>query len=778
MWSDDGDASALMICLDPKLLASIPDAAFQVPVQARRDEQSLEQKARATALFAQRNFAHAAAAFTAAMLSSDEMSEVYSVCVANRALCNLHASNLLMAQSDISYARFLDRYPTATKYKVALYAGKIAQQLAQHADALLYFDEAISLLQTSRESTAQRETIGAEIQALILISTRSQSTLASASIGSTQLAASSATRPSAIVDPRALDKCTLTPGIEPNSSAIAGRGLFTTIPQPNSAHILTEQPFAWLANQTAGSDGLCDFCLGKAENAIPCSQCPMIYCSLKCRMAARVTYHWMECGLPIFHQQPHPDVSQLALRVLARVLSDALRRVSSPVATESVRDATSAQFPAAEIPLRRFLDFLHTFERPPPQLDQSHHFPHHLQLFNELCEQHSSEDALSTQPSTVLMDSVVLGVALSRHCGSLSGAPGRLWGHRLEAQQEILRTVPNLAWLSQIFEATGDGFNTSNLAMALHKISLKIRANAFAIKSLTTSPREASRIQEIKDRHLGQGLYLMGSHVNHACNPNSIASFQQTTLTISTTRDIPRAAEISISYGPLSSRVASARLRGEWLAEKFGFACLCPDCVTDKAKPSQDAPPQMLRELESGQNDVLCSCQGVYSVRSSTAGIFICSKCGQPPSVAVLESLSGQFARARSQFESAETATKDALSLYLQAAASFETFLGPCSLELGRVHDRIAQCQAETGAFDHAVRHLKKSLFAVLAKFGEHSIEAANETIKLAHLCLRASNMKEAQESTRLAIARAERFPSLRADADELKSISSQFLSP
>ncbi|KAK9498342.1 hypothetical protein O3M35_002996 [Rhynocoris fuscipes] len=77
--------------------------------------------------------------------------------------------------------------------------------------------------------------------------------------------------------------------------------------------------------------------------------------------------------------------------------------------------------------------------------------------------------------------------------------------------------------------------------------------------------------------NLGTGIYLGASTIDHSCEPNAVAVFRRTTITIRTIKDIPdfKWSKVRISYIDVLKQTDERKLA---LSEQYYFLCDCPRC--------------------------------------------------------------------------------------------------------------------------------------------------------------------------------------------------------
>ncbi|KAG5978505.1 hypothetical protein E4U55_006150 [Claviceps digitariae] len=94
-------------------------------------------------------------------------------------------------------------------------------------------------------------------------------------------------------------------------------------------------------------------------------------------------------------------------------------------------------------------------------------------------------------------------------------------------------------------------------------------------------------------------VFLETSRINHACDYNSLVSFNNRIqrLTVHVLRDIPAGKEITISYiNPLADR----KTRQESLLAKWGFTCSCDLCsLPEEESQKSDERLEQIQYLEA-----------------------------------------------------------------------------------------------------------------------------------------------------------------------------------
>ena len=92
-------------------------------------------------------------------------------------------------------------------------------------------------------------------------------------------------------------------------------------------------------------------------------------------------------------------------------------------------------------------------------------------------------------------------------------------------------------------------------------------------------------------------IFDLSSRLSHSCSPNAVHRFDPTRLafTLTAMRDIPRGAEVTISYYPLDVLLLPRDDRRSAVAEHRGFVCACEVCRQGDAQASNDRRQRIQR---------------------------------------------------------------------------------------------------------------------------------------------------------------------------------------
>lgn len=167
-------------------------------------------------------------------------------------------------------------------------------------------------------------------------------------------------------------------------------------------------------------------------------------------------------------------------------------------------------------------------------------------------------------PELDVLDTVDLLLALQLLPGSLDDLdPGM---HDPMYDTQIERVCCRLFYMS-----------SPHIQKALTRTLGQLRCNSFAVKQ-----------SHEQDGIRGKAIYLTGSMINHACDPNALVFFNDhdNSIHIRTCRSINKGEGIFISYGPLANREPSILKRKEKLQQRYFFDCQCDACQQESVTSS------------------------------------------------------------------------------------------------------------------------------------------------------------------------------------------------
>ncbi|CDH51818.1 predicted protein [Lichtheimia corymbifera JMRC:FSU:9682] len=243
---------------------------------------------------------------------------------------------------------------------------------------------------------------------------------------------------------------------------------------------------------------------------------------------------------------------------------------------------------------------------------------------------------------------------------------------------------------------------------ALGRTLGQIRCNSFAVKQ-----------SHDQDGIKGKAIYLTGSMINHACDPNALVFFddQDNSIQIRTCRSINKGEGIFISYGPLASREPSIIKRKEILQQRYFFDCQCDACR---------------QVITSSPQQRFIKCQACMTGRLERNQ----ARCEECHCAYDWDELTKQ--EQRIEMYLARDAFEQALKIQRQIYDKDAHIIG-------QTLDQLAHFYAMRGSFKESAKYSRESLAIVCKTFGPESIEAAEEMLKLSTLLFNANLPQEAK---------------------------------
>ncbi|XP_071504895.1 SET and MYND domain-containing protein 4-like [Diadema antillarum] len=491
-------------------------------------------------------------------------------------------------------------------------------------------------------------------------------------------------------------------------------------------------------------------------NKARCLQCTRArYCCNECRTEAWDSYHSSECAAQDLLEQLD-EFSRLSLRILlvagkAEVMRQVtVGNVSSPSSSASLSSSSTSS--CAENEASRQVQSL----ADPPQPSSTS---------SSISSSSSSLSVSSSSPSSTQMlglspDGIYLADYHSvchLEARSANHKPAELCHHAMTSI--VLAKCFHQKLISPVaMETLSEDDLISRLAqlLFLHARQLKINSHAITevVSGKGSNPAGKSvggTVQETSQVRVGTAVYPTASLMNHACEPNVIASFHRGIVSIRTTRDISRGEEIQHCYGPHARRMPTAER--QWaLIDQYGFRCDCKACSKDQQPLSQ--------EMET-----LYKCPGcghplyVDATAHSRLGLCTAEACGKEVSlerameeedraVALLSRLDEIFSSSGVD----PPHIHDLISKARSCLGVLEGILVPHHMSLATAYDFIGKCHAALGEFHEAGTWLSRSLPIVERVYGSESVELAHELFKLAQIHFNGKEVQPALSATNRAL--------------------------
>ncbi|KAF4108346.1 SET and MYND domain-containing protein 4 [Onychostoma macrolepis] len=531
-------------------------------------------------------------------------------------------------------------------------------------------------------------------------------------------------------------KTCISPGVSVYFSPEKGRHILTTENKPAGEVVLEDEAFCCVLIpgnklntmiKKAGKmfnteDRYCHHCLSQSLSFVPCPNCSYVrYCGESCQKDAWERWHQWEC--PVGADLLAIGVlGHLALRVALKAGQNEVKRVKESTSQE---DHVTCSSYKSDLPVKLSLG-------DPCRESSDHtdcyHGNSYMGIYSLLphVAQHS--------PSSRFLLAVTTAVLYMR---LQSGPPPEMWAS-CEDEGESGTWQPEMSMLG---------------ATALRHM-MQLRCNAQAVTAVMVKEESGMAVQSSSEIRIATAIFPVLSLLNHSCSPNTSISFTtgcQTdplnqfgcseghidhletshsgvTVTVRASKDLTPGQEILHCYGPHCSRM-EVNERQRLLLEQYYFHCNCQACQRDLIEGSQNATENAAQGLK---------CVKCGKPLQSFMDRYICSglSCGhQITSADVQNKLRGLQCLLDEAFHLIERDRFDeALKNLKSATSQANSILTETHPLQGELADATARVYATTGEWSLAASHLKRSIVAIQAQFGEDSIELGQQLFKLTQL--------------------------------------------
>jgi len=227
-------------------------------------------------------------------------------------------------------------------------------------------------------------------------------------------------------------------------------------------------------------------------------------------------------------------------------------------------------------------------------------------------------------------------------------------------------------------------------------------SNAHAVTSLLETEGEVAQVR------LATGIYPSASMMNHSCVPAIINSFQGIRLVVRAVAPLSAGAEVTNCYGPHYRRHEWAE-RQEMLSSQYSFRCSCTACRDTKERG-------FFKQFTASKCQ---QCEGPVIEK-------VCTSCEKSDTHEKSCNLANLVNSALSNPENVFS-----LRMYEKGLSKV---LYKHNDNLARIRDMLARAEALKGNFEEAEKFLRLSIATVKVRYGEKSIEYANELLKLSDI--------------------------------------------
>lgn len=563
-------------------------------------------------------------------------------------------------------------------------------------------------------------------------------------------------------------------GVSVYFSPEKGRHILATENKPAGEVVLEDEAFCYVLipsnklntetknkGETFDTEDLhCHHCLCQSLSFVSCPNCSYTrYCRESCRKDAWERWHQWEC--PIGADLLAIGVlGHLALRVALKAGQDEVQRVKENSSDLSQEDHVTCSTYKSDLPVQ--LSLGGCCREVSDHID-CYHGNSYMGIYSLL--PHVAQQS----PGSRFLLAITMAMLYRRLQG---GPPPDMWA---SCKDEGFSGIwqPKMSMLG---------------ATALRHM-MQLRCNAQAVTAVRVKEESGMAVQSSSEIRIATAIFPVLSLLNHSCSPNTSISFTtgfQTnpfsqfgcseghidhpgsshcgvTVTLRASKDLTAGQEILHCYGPHCSRM-EVKERQRHLLEQYFFHCNCQACQTDLLEGNQNAKENATPGLK---------CVKCEKPLQSRMDRYMCSlpSCGhQITSADVQNRLQGLQCLLDEALHIMERDRLDkALQTLKLASSQANSILTETHPLQGELADATARAYASTGEWSLAASHLKRSIVAVQAQFGEDSIELGRQLFKLAQLHFNAKDCGEALS----VIPRANRLLSLHCgpDCEELQEL-------
>ncbi|KAL1266412.1 hypothetical protein QQF64_002087 [Cirrhinus molitorella] len=527
---------------------------------------------------------------------------------------------------------------------------------------------------------------------------------------------------------KSINTC-ISPGVSVYFSSEKGRHILATENKPAGDVVLEDEAFCCVlipstikAGKINTEDRHCHHCLSQSLSFVPCPNCSYVrYCGESCQKDAWERWHQWECPV---------GADLLAIGVLGHLaLRVALK--AGHLEVERVKKSTSqdnhmaCSFYKSDSPVKLSLG---DPCRESSDHSDCYHGNSYMGIYSLLphVAQHS--------PSSRFLLAITMAVLYRR---LQSGAPPDMWASC--ENKEFSGT-----WRSEM----------SMLGATALRHMLQLRCNAQGVIAVMVKEESGMAVQSSSEIRIATAIFPVLSLLNHSCSPNTSISFNtgfqsdplnqsgcseghigcpetfhsRVTVTIRASKDLTAGEEILHCYGPHCSRM-EVNKRQRLLLEQYYFQCNCQACQRDLSEGSKNATENTAPGLK---------CAKCAKPLRSHMDKYVCSwpSCGhQITSTDMQNKLKGLRCLLDQAFHLMERDRLDeALKILKSTSSQANSILMETHPLQGELADATARVYATTCEWRLAASHLKRSIVAIQAQFGEDSIELGRQLFKLAQL--------------------------------------------
>lgn len=84
---------------------------------------------------------------------------------------------------------------------------------------------------------------------------------------------------------------------------------------------------------------------------------------------------------------------------------------------------------------------------------------------------------------------------------------------------------------------------------------VQVSTNGFTVSALRSSGAAVGQVETVSHARVAVGLYCVAAMLNHSCRPNAVVTFHGRQMDVIASRAIRTGEGVTVSYGPLASKV-------------------------------------------------------------------------------------------------------------------------------------------------------------------------------------------------------------------------------
>ncbi|CAG5100453.1 Similar to SMYD4: SET and MYND domain-containing protein 4 (Homo sapiens) [Cotesia congregata] len=250
---------------------------------------------------------------------------------------------------------------------------------------------------------------------------------------------------------------------------------------------------------------------------------------------------------------------------------------------------------------------------------------------------------------------------------------------------------------------------------------LQLIANGHAITRLNLTTAVGADVFEEQQQRIAVGIYPSASMMNHSCDPTILTTFSNDYLIVKAIKDVVSGEEVFNCYGPYFRRMPFEE-RQKALKDQYRFDCKCKPC-TD---------PDLKQFLDRFTGVKCPECNG--PLEKSITHLSRCLDCNASSKIDIdmqteLKTANDLSTSAQEYLQMGKN--KEAIDYLKRCLNIRQKWLYKYHDDIAITLDNLAKINIIMGNLLNSMPYLEQNLAIVDKKFGNESIEAANEINKI-----------------------------------------------